>query len=66
MDERKLMKELRQIRNVLILLAMRSGATSDEVGSATGIGAGNVRAMFPSGRRGRKKTGGAAEKGDDA
>jgi hypothetical protein len=50
----KLFKEARQIRNLLILLALKTGATSDEVNYATGMGAANVRGMFPI-RRGRKK-----------
>lgn len=51
MDETKLMKELRQIRNAAILIALKSGATPMEVGTATGIGESNVRAMFPKTRR---------------
>jgi hypothetical protein len=50
----KLFKEARQIRNLLILLALKTGATSDEVNYATGMGAANIRAMFPI-RRGRKQ-----------
>lgn len=50
----KILKEARQIRNLLILLALKSGATSDEVDYATGMGAANIRAMFPV-KRGRKK-----------
>lgn len=50
----KIFKEARQIRNLLILLALKSGATSDEVDYATGMGAANIRAMFPV-KRGRKK-----------
>ena len=54
----KVEKELRQIRNLLILIALKSGATSDEVDHATGMGASNVRAMFPikRGRRAAKKS----------
>lgn len=55
MDERKVLKELRQIRNALIVLALKSGATSEEIGCATGIGGSNVRAMFPGGKRKGKK-----------
>jgi hypothetical protein len=53
-DGSKLFKEARQIRNLLILLALKSGATSDEVDYATGMGAANIRAMFPV-KRGKKK-----------
>jgi len=52
--ETKIEKELRQIRNLLILLALKSGATSDEVNYATGMGATNIRNMFPV-KRGRRK-----------
>ncbi|MGH9774700.1 MAG: hypothetical protein ACRD50_07110 [Candidatus Acidiferrales bacterium] len=50
----KLMKELRQIRNLLILLALKSDATTEEVGKVTGIGASNISALVP--QRPRKKT----------
>ena len=50
----RLFKEARQIRNLLILLALKSGATSDEVDYATGMGAANIRAMFPI-KRGKRK-----------
>jgi hypothetical protein len=43
--------ELRSIRNLLILLLLKIGATSKEIDSATGMGAGNVRAMFPGVKR---------------
>ena len=52
----KLSKEIRQIRDLLILLALKSGATSDEADYATGMGAANIRAMFPV-KRGRRKVG---------
>jgi len=53
----KIEKELRQIRNLLILVALKSGANSDEVHYATGMGAANIRNMFPvkMGRRKNKK-----------
>ncbi len=47
-------KELKRIRNLLILVALKSGASSDEVNFATGMGAANIRAMFPI-KRGRKQ-----------
>jgi hypothetical protein len=50
----KIEKELRQIRNLLILVGLKSGATSDEVNYATGMGAANIRKMFPA-KRGRQK-----------
>jgi hypothetical protein len=47
-------KELKRIRNLLILLALKSGASSDEVNYATGMGAANIRAIFPI-KRGKRK-----------
>ena len=49
----KLMKELRQIRNLLILIALRSESTTEEVGKVTGIGATNISALIP--KRSRRK-----------
>ena len=49
----KLLKELRQIRNLLILIALKSGASTEDAGKITGIGASNVSAMFP--QRSKKK-----------
>lgn len=50
----KIEKELRQVRNLLILVALKTGATSEEVDYATGMGAANIRSMFPV-KRGRRK-----------
>ncbi len=47
------LKELKQIKNLLILLLLKSGATSEEVNLATGMGAGNIRGLFPV-RKGKK------------
>jgi hypothetical protein len=52
--EDNLMKELKRIRNLLILIALKADANSDEVNYATGMGAPNIRAMFPI-KRARKK-----------
>jgi hypothetical protein len=49
----RLFKEARQIRNLLILLTLKSGASSEEVDYATGMGAANIRTMFPV-KRGKK------------
>lgn len=51
----KITKELRQIRNLLILIARQSGASAGEVGRATGIGGSNIRGMFPVKTRKKKK-----------
>lgn len=49
--------ELQSIRNLLIVQLLRSGTTSDEIDMATGMGAGNIRNMFP----GVKKKGKTSE-----
>lgn len=54
-NEDNLMKELKRIRNLLMLIALKSGATSEEADYATGMGAANIRAMFPV-KRGRRKS----------
>ena len=41
------LKELRNIRNLLVVLLIKFGANSDEVDSAVRMGAGNLRGMFP-------------------
>jgi hypothetical protein len=50
----KVLKELRQIKNLLMLSLLMAGATSEEVNYATGMGAANIRALLPI-KRGRKK-----------
>lgn len=42
--------ELVQIKRLLILALIRSGASSDEIALATGMGASTVRKMFPMGK----------------
>ena len=59
------LKELRQIKNLLILSLLKTGATSDEVNYATGMGATNIRGMFPV-KRGRKKAKGQTQKSQTA
>lgn len=54
------LKELRQIKNLLILSLLKAGATSEEVNYATGMGAANIRGMFPV-KRERKKVGSSIE-----
>jgi hypothetical protein len=41
------LKELKTIKKLLILQLLRSGATSEDIDKATGMGANNIRAMFP-------------------
>ena len=52
------MKEIKRIKNLLILIALKSGATAEEVNYATGMGAANVSRLFPIkyGKRKPKKT----------
>jgi hypothetical protein len=54
-DKKDLLKEIRQMKKLLILLCLKTGASSDEVNYATGMGAANIRRMFPV-KRGRKGT----------
>jgi hypothetical protein len=53
------LKELRSIKKLLALIALKSGASAENVHEATGMGAGNVRAMFP--EKKRKKAGSTEE-----
>ena len=46
------LKELKSIKNLIILLLLKSGATSDEINKAVDMGAGNVRRLFPGVRKG--------------
>lgn len=55
MEDAKLTKELRQMRNLLILIALKLGATTEDVGTITGIGSTNISALFPQRPRGKKK-----------
>jgi hypothetical protein len=50
----KVLKELKQIKNLLMLYLLKAGATSEEVNYATGMGAANIRALLPV-KRGKKK-----------
>ena len=50
----RMVKELRQIKNLLMLAALKSGATSDEVDYATEMGASNIRRLFPV-KRGKRQ-----------
>jgi hypothetical protein len=52
----RMLKELRQIKNLLMLAALKSGATSEEVDYATGMGASNIRRLFPVKRGKRQKS----------
>jgi len=41
------LKELQSIRNLLSLQLLKDGATSEEINLATGMGALNIRGIFP-------------------
>jgi hypothetical protein len=45
------LKELQSIRNLLILQLLKNGATSEEINLATGMGASNIRGLFPNVRK---------------
>jgi hypothetical protein len=45
--KRNELKELQSIRNLLILQLLKSEATSEEINLATGMGASNIRKLFP-------------------
>ena len=45
------LKELQSIKNLLILQLIKNGATSEEINLATGMGAGNIRTLFPNVRK---------------
>jgi len=46
--------ELQRIRNLLMLQLIKNGATSKEIGLATGMGASTIRKMFPKVKRAGK------------
>jgi NADH/NAD ratio-sensing transcriptional regulator Rex len=54
--EEQLLKELQSIKRLLILLLIKSGATSEEIGRAVGIDSSVIRRMFP--MKKTKKVGG--------
>lgn len=41
------LKELQSIKKLLVLLAVKSGATSEEIGLALGVDSSRVRQTFP-------------------
>jgi hypothetical protein len=49
------LKELKAIKKLLALVALKLGGSPESVDEASGMGAGNIRAMFP--EKKRKKTG---------
>ena len=46
-SEEQSLKELRQIKGLLILLLIKLGATSEEIAQASGVGESTIRTMFP-------------------
>jgi hypothetical protein len=57
MPENLELKELRSIKKLLALIALRSGASPENIHEASGMGAGNIRAMFPEKKREKKTDG---------
>lgn len=55
-DTDKILRELKQIKLLLMLSLLRSGATSDEVNYATKMGAANIRRILPVKRGKKNKT----------
>ena len=51
----KLMKELRQIRNLLILIALKLDATTEQVGAVTEIGSTNISRLVPQRKNKKQK-----------
>jgi uncharacterized protein YerC len=45
------LEELTRIKKLLVLQLLRDGATSEDIDKATGMGASNIRAMFPKVRK---------------
>lgn len=45
-ERKEELKELKAIKNLLIIQLIKNGASSEEIDLATGMGAGNVRAKF--------------------
>lgn len=43
----KVLERLEAIENLIILLAIKSGANSGEIGRATGLDSSTIRKMFP-------------------
>lgn len=53
-EDDRVLRELKAIKNLLILSLLKSDATLEEVNFATGMGKANISRMFPV-KRGRKK-----------
>ena len=49
-------QRLESIKKLLILIAFKNGATSEEIDKATGMGASNIRALFPGARKSKRDT----------
>jgi len=44
---KEMLQELESIKKLLILISIKSGANSEEIGHAVGIDSSNIRRMFP-------------------
>ena len=47
MNDSKVLEKLEAIENLIILLSIKSGANSEEIGRATGLDSSTIRKMFP-------------------
>jgi hypothetical protein len=47
MNDNKVLEKLEAIENLIILLSIKSGANSEEIGRATGLDSSTIRKMFP-------------------
>lgn len=55
-EEESTLKEVQSIKKLLVLLLIKSGATSEEIGHALGVDSSRVRQMF-SMRKAKKSKG---------
>jgi hypothetical protein len=46
-EEQSILKEIQSIKKLMVLLLIKSGATSEEIGLALGVDSSRVRQMFP-------------------
>lgn len=53
--EEPALKELQSIKKLLVLLAIKSGATSEEIGQAIEVDSSTIRKMFPMKRTKKSK-----------
>jgi len=47
MSDKQILKELQSIKKLLVLLLIKSGANSEEIGKALDVDSSTIRHMFP-------------------